>query len=64
MSHHYLRDLGYRPPVDRIRMHAEEAARKEQTPNDVCHWAFTTREGLHWYACYLCAGLEFTVSAS
>lgn len=47
-----------------IQAHAEAAKEKGHTPNDVCPWSFYTPQGLHWMACYLCAGLVFTLNDS
>lgn len=46
---------------DDIRRHAEHARRCGLTPNEGCHLPFQTREGLHWYACYLCSGMVFVI---
>lgn len=44
-----------------IQAHAEAAKEKGQAPIDVCPWSFYSPQGLHWYACYLCAGLTFSL---
>lgn len=48
--------------ADDIRRHAEYAWRCGLAPNDACFLPFGSRDGLHWYACYWCAGLHFTVT--